>query len=176
MSNESGYLAAIKKANQERGKKPGSAPATPTARQTLTQQEREATRWAAEVAKTEIRSNTGLSGARFAVVLKLASASGSASHALEGFTSKELLVERIKKAVSMNEEVIGAYEINNGRPLTVAIDGDSVKFTAGEPRLGAKPISPERMLRLAQVEAAKRAKERPKEKDIMGNGGRGGKR
>ncbi len=175
MSNESGYLAAIKKANQERGKKPTTA-AAPTARQTLTVPEREATRWAAEIAKTDVRANPNLSGARFAVVLKLASASGSSSFALEGTASKELLVERIKKAIAMNEEVVGAYEINNGRPLTVAFDGDVVKFTAGEARSGAKPMSPERMLRLAQVEAAKRAKERPKEKDIMGNGGLGGKR
>jgi hypothetical protein len=175
MSNESGYLAAIKKSNQERGKKP-SASSAPSARQALSVQEKEAARWAAEVAKTDIRSNANLSGARFAVLLKLASASGSASFALEGLTSKELLVERIKKAIAMNEEVLGAYEINNGRPLTVAFDGDVVKFAAGEARSGAKPMSPERMLRVAQVEAAKRAKERPKEKDIMGNGGRGGKR
>lgn len=175
MSNESGYLAAIKRANQERAKK-GTTPSTPQMRGTpLSPAEREAQRWAAETAKAEIRSIVALQGSRFAVLLKLSGASGGASFALEGFPSKDLLVQRIKKAQAMNEEVVGAYEVNNGRPLKVVLEGEAVKFEAGTPRPGARPLSPEKMLRLAQVEAEKRAKERPKERDIMG-GGRGGKR
>lgn len=177
MSNESGYLAAIKKANQERGKKAAApTPSVPSIQKPLSPAEREATRWAAEVAKTEVRSTSNLHGSRFALLLKLSGASGAASYALEGLESKDALIARIKKAIAMNEEIAGAYEVNNGRPLTHAVEGDTIKFTAGASRSGARPMSPEKMLRLAQVEAAKRAKERPKERDIMGGGGRGGKR
>lgn len=172
MSEEPGYLQAIKRAREAKQQKGASASAA-TGRPTLSAQEREATRWAGEVAKTEIRSTANLSGARFAVLLKLAGASGAASFALEGFTSKELLVGRIKKAGAMQEEVAGAYEVNNGRPLTVKVEGEEVTFAAGTPRPGAKPLTPEQMLRQAQKEAEIRAKTRPAfDKNDRGQGGR----
>jgi hypothetical protein len=170
MSEEPGYLQAVKRAKQEKVEST-ARPAAQTARPSLSVQEREAVRWAGETAKTEVRSTKDLSGARFCLLLKLAGASGSASFALEGFTSKDLLVGRIKKAGTMQEEVMGAYEVNNGRPLTPTIDGETVTFAAGAPRAGAKPVTPEQMLRKAQAEAAIRAKERPANDD-RNRGGR----
>lgn len=172
MSEEPGYLQAAKRARQE--KVHATTAAAPSARTALTVQEREAVRWASEAAKTEIRSTKDLAGARFCVLLKLAGASGGASFAVEGLASKDLLIARIKKAAAMQEEVVGAYEVNNGRPLTPTIDGETVTFAAGAPRPGARPASPEQMLRKAQAEAAIRAKERPKDDRDGGRRGGGG--
>ena len=49
-----------------------------------------------------------------------------------------------------------------GRPVTVAIEEGQVALKMGEPRRGATPVSPEKMLRKAAAEAEIREKNRPK--------------
>ena len=69
----------------------------------------------------------------------------------------------VKPGATVGEEVLGAYEVKGGRPVTVAIEaGGQVVLKMGEPRRGANPVSPEKMLRKAAAEAVIREKNRPK--------------
>lgn len=165
MSQEPEYLQRLRRAQQERQDKAGkgAAPARPDAATTpaLSAQEQEALRWARKLAAgTELRSIRGLAGARFAVLVRLQSASGLRFLSVEGLASREALKERVKPGATVGEEVLGAYEVKGGRPVTIAIEAGQVVLKMGEPRPGANPVSPERMLRQAATEAEQRAKTR----------------
>jgi hypothetical protein len=173
VSDEPGYLQRMRQAKEQRDRqsRPLVTPSPDSV--SLNAQEREAVRWAKETAKAELRSIRKLAGARYAVLLKITGAGGTPSHALEGVESKEALTERVKTAGNMSEEVVGAYEVKGGRPLTVSNVDGQVTVSAGAPRPGAHPMSPEQMLRKAKAEAEERAKSNPREKDDLMKGGRG---
>jgi hypothetical protein len=137
-------------------------------------QEQEALRWARETSKgTELRSIRNLAGSRFAAVLRVQSASGVKFLSLEGFPTRESLIERVKPGATVGEELLGAYEVKGGRPVTVSIDeAGQVQLKMGSPRPGANPVSPEKMIRKAEAAAAERAKTRPRETTDRGRRGR----
>jgi hypothetical protein len=169
VSQEPEYLQRLRRAQQEQhdkvGKGPSEARPEATAPQ-YSQPEHEALRWAREVAAgTELRSIRNLAGARFAVLVRLQSASGLRFLSVEGLPGREALKERVKPGATVGEEVLGAYEVKGGRPVTVAIEAGQVVLKMGTPRPGANPVSPERMLRKAAAEAEHRAKTRPKGRD-----------
>ena len=79
MSNEPEYLQRLRRAQQERqGKEKAAGPGRVDAAQPqLTLQEQETIRWARGLAEgAELRSIRNLAGARFAVLVRLQSASG----------------------------------------------------------------------------------------------------
>ncbi len=164
MSQEPEYLQRLRRAQQERLEKSGkAAPAAhpEAAGPAYSAQEHETLRWARELAAgTELRSIRGLAGARFAVLVRLQSASGMRFLSVEGLPSREALKERVKPGATVGEEVLGAYEVRGGRPVTIAIEEGQVALKMGAPRPGANPVSPEKMLRKAATEAELRAKTR----------------
>ena len=113
MSDQPEYLRRLKEnqAKHERGA-PASGQGQAAA---LTLQEQEALKWARETA-TDLRAQKNLSGARYAVVLKVQSATGSTVHSLEGLPSREALVERLRPGSGYGEEVVASYEVRGGRP------------------------------------------------------------
>lgn len=180
MPDEPEYLQKLRRAREQREQKSRPAPGPADTTATLSAAEQEAVRWARETARTELRAVRNLSGARFAVLVKVASASGVAFHTLEGLASREAALERVKAARAMGDDVLGAYEVSGGRPLAVGEEKGQPTFSAGAARAGAKPMSPEQMFRRAQAEAAERARSRPAErsdrdrgKGKSGGGGRG---
>lgn len=171
MSDEPIYLQRIRQHRGRQGKAPEGAAAADEGR---SPQEREALRWAREAAGTELRSTKGIAGAKYAVVIKVNSATGAAMYSCEGAGSREALLERIKTAAFMSEDVVGAYEIRGGRPLVIGRSEEG-EFTlkAGPARPGANPLPPEKMLRQAAQAAAERAKSRPRDDDRGGPRRRG---
>ena len=175
MSDEPEYLVRLRKSREARVQR--QQPTVPTVASPtagLNQHEMEAVRWAREAAKgTELRSIRNLAGARFAALLRLQGASGVKFLSLEGFPGREALLERVKPGATVGEEVLGAYEVKGGRPVTLATDeGGQVVLKIGAPRPGANPVSPEKMIRKAEAIALELAKTRPK----GGPGGLGGDR
>ena len=164
MSQEPEYLQRLRRAQLERQQKAGKA--TAVARQesgqaSYTPQEEEALRWARKLAAgTELRSIRSLSGARFVVLVRLQSASGIRFLSVEGIPSRDALKERVKPGATVGEEVLGAYEVKGGRPVTVAFEAGQVVLKMGEPRRSPAQASPERMLREAANQAEQRAKSR----------------
>ena len=164
MSNEPEYLQRLRRAQLERQQKAGKA--TAVARQesgqpSYTPQEEEALRWARKLAAgIELRSIRNLAGARFVVLVRLQSASGIRFLSVEGIPSREALKERVKPGATVGEEVLGAFEVKGGRPVTIAVDAGQVVLKMGEPRRGSSQVSPERMLREAANQAEQRAKNR----------------
>lgn len=171
MSDQPEYLRRLQenRARHERSAPPGGQ--VPGA--ALSLQEREAIKWAREIAGTDLRAHKNLAGARYAVVLKVQSATGSTGFSLEGLASREALIERLRPGSGYGEEVVGSYEVRGGRPITVGTDAEGqIKLTMGTPRPGANPMSPEQMLRKATAQAEVRAKTRPREREGKGRGGR----
>jgi hypothetical protein len=167
VSNEPEYLQRLHKAQKEReARAPRAAgAAAPEAGPAYSPQEHEALRWARDLAAgTELRSIRNLSGARFAVLLRLQSASGMRFLSVEGIPSRDALKERVKPGATVGEEVLGAYEVKGGRPVTIVIEAGQVALKMGTPRPGANPVDPERMLRQAAAQAAERAKTRTKDR------------
>lgn len=170
MSDEPEYLRRLRE-NQERRDRPGPGTSTRSDARSLSSQEREATKWAREAAGTDLRSIKNLAGARYAVLLKVQSATGSTMMSVEGLATREALIERLKPGAGFGEEVIGAYEVRGGRPITTSTDTEGqIKLTMGSPRPGANPVSPEKMLRQVTAQAAVRAKTRPRDTERSGRG------
>jgi len=167
VSDEPMYLQRLRQNRRGKGKKGGAEAGEGEG---LSAQEQEALRWAREAAGTELRSRKDLAGAKYAIVIRVNSASGVAMSSCEGLPSREALIERIKNAAFMGEDVVGAYEVRGGRPLTVGNEDGTITLKAGAPRPRANPKSPEQMLRQAAQDAAERAKSRPRDDD------RGGRR
>jgi hypothetical protein len=164
------YLQRLRQNRGGQGKRGGVAA---NATEGLNAQEQEALRWAREAAATELRSKKDLAGAKYAIVIRVNAASGVALSSVEGLPSREALVDRIKNAAFMSEEVVGAYEVRGGRPLTVGNAEGEITLKAGPARPGANPTPPEKMLRQANLAAAERAKSRPRDDDRGGRGRRG---
>jgi hypothetical protein len=141
----------------------------------LTPQEQEALRWARETAGTDLRSVRGLAGARYAVLVRVQSATGVRYHSVEGLRNREALMARLMPEASLGEEIIAAYEVRGGRPVTIQVESGEVRLRMGAPRPGAKPVSPEKMLRQAAAQAARRSRTRGDRADRGGSGGRGGR-
>jgi len=164
MSDEPEYLQRLRRAQQERLEKAGKG--SPAGRAeaggpSYSAQEQETLRWARELAAgTELRSIRNLAGARFAVLVRLQGASGMRFLSVEGLPTREALKERVKPGATVGEEVLGAYEVKGGRPVTIGIEAGQVALKMGEPRRGANPLSPEKMLRQAASQAELRAKTR----------------
>ncbi len=173
MSNEPEYLRRIREAQAQKGAKGGAAGAKEQA--ALSVQEKEAVKWAKEVAGTDLRSMKGLAGAKYALLYRLASASGTTFISLEGLASREAFMERIKTGLMMGEEILGGYEVRGGRPAEIAVVDSEVTVKMGAPRPGANPLPPDKMLRKAAADAAEQAKRRPAEgdRDRRGGGGKG---
>lgn len=170
MSDEPDYLRRLRE-NQERRDRPATGTAPRADARSLTIQEREATKWGREAAGTDLRAVKNLPGARYAVLLKVQSATGSTMISMEGLPTREALLERLKPGAGFGEEVIAAYEVRGGRPVTSSVEPDGqIKLTMGAPRPGANPVSPEKMLRQATAEAAVRAKTRPRDTERSGRG------
>lgn len=163
MSQEPEYLQRLRRTQEERRGKGGKA-ATPSQKEaapSFNTQEQEAIRWARKLAEgAELRSIRNLVGARFAVLVRLQSASGLRFLSVEGIADREALKERVKPGATVGEEVLGAFEVRGGRPVTIAIEAGQVALKMGEPRAGAVQVSPEKMLRKAAAEAEHRAKTR----------------
>lgn len=166
MSDEPMYLQRLRQ--NRRGKAEQGGPGGATA-DGLNAQEEEALRWAREAAASELRSTKDLAGAKYAIVIRVSSASGTPLSSCEGLPTREALLERIKNAAFMSEDVVGAYEVRGGRPLTIGNDDGTITLKAGAPRPGANPKSPEEMLRQAAKDAAERAKSRPRDDDRGGS-------
>jgi len=177
VSNEPEYLQRLRKSQEERARRdqPTAAAAGPA----MSRVEQEALRWAKQVAKgAELRSIRNLAGSRFAALVRLQGASGVKFLSLEGFPSREALLERVKPGATVGEEVLGAFEVRGGRPVEVTNDeAGQVILKIGAPRPGASPLSPEKMIRRAEAMAAEREKTRPKGgPGDRGGGGRSGGR
>lgn len=168
MSNEPEYLRRLREAQAARqARKPGAQ--RPAAEAALSVAEQEALRWAKELSEgQELRSVRNLAGARFAVLVRLQSASGQRFLSLEGIPEREALRERVKPGATVGEEVLGAYEVKGGRPVTVAVEEGQVVLRMGAPRPGAQPVDPQKMLRQAAKDAARREKERPRDRERPG--------
>jgi hypothetical protein len=168
VSQEPEYLQRLRRAQQEKSQKGAkdSGAAKPESGGSFSGQEQEALRWARELAAgTELRSVRNLSGARFALLVRLQSASGVRFLSVEGIPTREALKERVKPGATVGEEVLGAYEVKGGRPVTIAIESGQVALKMGTPRPGANPVSPEKMLRKAAAEAEIREKNRPRDRE-----------
>ncbi len=169
MSQEPEYLQRLRRAQQEtsqKGAKDAGAAKADAVMANLNGQEQESLRWARELAAgTELRSVRNLSGARFALLVRLQSASGVRFLSVEGIATREALKERVKPGATVGEEVLGAYEVKGGRPVTITIEAGQVALKMGTPRPGANPVSPEKMLRKAAAEAEIREKNRPKDRE-----------
>lgn len=168
MSEEPEYLQRLRKAQgrQDKGGKDAAEGQRGSATPNYNQQEQEALRWARTLAAgTELRSIRNLSGARFAVLVRLQSASGMKFLSVEGIADREALKERVKPGATVGEEVLGAYEVKGGRPVSIVIDAGQVTLKMGAPRPGANPVSPEKMLRKAEADAEVRAKTRGKDRE-----------
>jgi len=163
VSGEPEYLQRLRKSQEAREQSRAPSPG-PSATAPLSRQEQEAVRWAKELAKgTDLRSVRSLNGARFAALLRLQGASGVKFLSLEGFPTREALIERVKPGATVGEEVLGAYEVKGGRPVTIGKDdAGQIALKIGAPRPGANPLSPEQMIRRAEAAAVERAKTRPK--------------
>lgn len=166
MSDEPMYLQRLRQNRRGKHERGGSGAETAAG---LNTQEQEALRWAREAAGTELRSTKDLAGAKYAIVIRVSSASGTPLSSCEGLPTREALLERIKNAAFMSEDVVGAYEVRGGRPLTVGNDEGTITLKSGAPRPGANPKSPEEMLRQAAKDAAERAKSRPRDDDRGGS-------
>ncbi len=172
MSNdEPEYLKALRR-SQERRRAAREAPA-PGRATAPNPAEREALRWAREVAGREIRVPPGVPSAKLAILVQPITPFGKPPVSLEWLPSRDALIERVKAAQGAGENVLGAFELTTGRPITPEVKEGKVVLNAGEPRQIMKPLSPERMIRLASKQAEQLARTR-KAGDFSKGGGRSG--
>jgi hypothetical protein len=170
--DEPGYLKALKeqqrraRAARHGGDRQTSGGAAPNPA------EREAIKWAREVAGREPQVVRDLSGNRCAILFKPASIDGRAPITLEGVADRTALVGRLGEAESHGQEVLGCYELSSARPLTWERQGGKVVFQAGPVRQVAKALSPAQMLRQARAQAEQMARSRKPDDRGRGGGGR----
>jgi hypothetical protein len=169
--DEPEYLKALRRSQERRRSAAEKAEAART--KTPNPAEREALRWAREKAGRDLRVPPSVPGTKVAVLVQPITPFGKPPVTLEWLPSREALIERVKAAQGAGENVLGAFELTTGRPLTPEIKDGKVVLTAGEPRQIMKPLSPERMIRLASKQAEQLAKTR-KVGDFSRGGGRGG--
>jgi hypothetical protein len=173
MSDEPGYLKALRdqqrRQKHERGPQAGRSDSSLTA--APTRNEREAIKWAREVAGQDPQVSPTLRGAVAAILFKPASIDDRAPITLEGVPSREALAKRLQTAASYGHEVLGLFEVSTTRPLTASRSGESTTFSAGAPRILGQELSPEQMIRRAAREAQQAA--RTRRPDERGRGGKG---
>ncbi len=161
MADEPAYLQKLRRDRAARGKAVGAKSAPDASEPKRTVAEEEAVRWAKEVTGGGVlRSVQDLHGARYAVLRKITSAAGTTYYSLEGLATRSRLLERLRPGAGMGEEILGAYEVKGGRPVTYQATPEGVTMSLGAARSGANPLSPEKMLRKAELEAEKRARTR----------------
>ncbi len=170
MSNdEPEYLKALRRTQELQ--KAASAKATPAGgTKTLSPAEREAHRWAKEVGGKEIRIAGSLASSKVAVLVQPITPFGKPQVSLEGLADRAALEERVKAAQGAGENIVGAYELTTGRPLTVEVNEGKVTFTPGAKREIMKAESPERMIRKAAKQAEILAKTRKVDDRDRGRG------
>ena len=176
MSQEPEYL---KRLIAGQGQKKGAGRAVgagKSATPPLTVQEQEAVKWAREVAGTKLRSIKGVHGAKYVLLYRLSSASGIKMTSLEGVDSRDGLITRIKNGIMMGEEMVAGYDVRGGRPAEVTITSGEVAIKMGQPRPGANPVPPEKMLRRAAQQAVELAKKKPQGTSSRGAKGKGSSR
>jgi hypothetical protein len=166
VTQEPEYLKRLRSKQGRRGSGDpppgGGSGSKPKAKSGLSVQEQEAIRWAREIAGTELRSVKNLAGAPYCVVIRVQSATGEMLYSIEGLKNREALIKRLMPDAGLGEEILGSYEVRGGRPITTEVVDKELKLRMGEPRPGANPVSPEKMLRMATSQAAIRAKTRPR--------------
>ncbi len=172
MSDEPEYLKAIRR-TQEQQKQSGAKSAPVSNAKAPSPAERETMRWAKEVGGKEIRVVNQLANMKVAILVQPITPFGKPPVSLEGLASREALAERIKAAQGAGENVVGAYEMTTGRPLTFEIQDGKVVFTAGQARQLMKAQSPEKMIRAATKQAEILAKTRKVDDRDNRGGGRG---
>lgn len=172
MSNdEPEYLKALRR-TQEQQKAATTKAAPSGGAKTQSPAEREAHRWAKEVGGKEIRVVGSLATSKVAVLVQPITPFGKPQVSLEGLADRAALEERVKAAQGAGENIVGAYELTTGRPLTVEVVDGKVSFTPGAKREVLKAQSPEKMIRQATKQAEILAKTR-KVDDRDRGGGRG---
>jgi len=172
-NDEPDYLKAIRRA-QERKKGPLPRAGTDVPKEApLSPVEREALRWAREVAGQEVRPGPTLRGAKCAFLSQPKTYDGKAPILLDGVVSREALLNKYEAATSFGDKVLGCYDLVGSRPLNVETKDGKTSFVPGAVRQIAKAMTPEQMIRKAAQEAEQLAKTR-KPDDRMGRGGRGG--
>ncbi len=170
-NDEPEYLKALRQ-NQEKHKAASTRTATSATSKVQSPAEREALRWAREVGGKDIRVAAGLASAKVAVLVQPITPFGKPQVSLEGVNDKAALEERVKAAQGAGENIVGAYEITTGRPLTVEVVDGKVNITPGQKREVLKAQSPEKMIRMATKQAEILAKTRKVDDRDRGGGGR----
>ena len=172
MADEPGYLKALRdqqrRQKNERGREAGRSDSSLTA--APSRNEREAIKWAREVAKQDPQVSPTLRGAAAAVLFKPASIDDRAPITLEGVPSREALARRLDTAANLGHEILGLFDVSTTRPLTASRGPDGTTFSAGSPRITGQQLSPEQMIRRAAKEAQQARMRRP---DDRGRGGKG---
>jgi hypothetical protein len=74
--------------------------------------------------------------------VRLQSASGVRFLSVEGIPTREALKERVKPGATVGEEVLGAYEVKGGRPVTVGHRSGSGGPEDGNPAARSQPGEP----------------------------------
>jgi hypothetical protein len=169
--DEPEYLKALRRRQESQKPEGQTKPGAAARVATPSPSEREATRWAQEVAGKDVRIGTSLTGAKVAVLVQPITPFGKPAVTLEGFPSRDALAERVKAAQGAGENVLGCFELTTGRSLTAEVQEGKVVFTAGPKREIMKAQTPERMIRLAAKQAEVLAKTR--KVDDRDRGGRG---
>lgn len=173
--DEPEYLKALRR-SQERKKvepAPRRAGAAPT-EAPFAPGEREALRWAREVAGQDVRPAPSLRGAKCAFLSQPKTYDGKAPIMLEGVANKEALLSRYEAASSFGDKVLGLYDIGSARPLTIETKEGKTAFVPGPARQITKAMSPEQMIRKAAQAAEQLAKSRKPDDLMRGGRGKGG--
>ncbi|MGB7213169.1 MAG: hypothetical protein WBC97_11155 [Gemmatimonadales bacterium] len=172
MSDEPGYLKALRASQQ---KKKGAAPAlTGGKHASASIEEREAQRWATEVAKEEVTSTPSVHGAGCVFLFSPRTFTGKAPVVLHGVADRAALAQRVAAAATAGETVLGCFDVRERKPLTPRGEGGAIVFDAGPARALPKAVSPEQMIRRATLAAEELAKTRKTDdRDRGGHGGRG---
>lgn len=172
MADEPGYLKALRdQQRRQKSQRPQGGRSDSSLTSAPTRNEREAVKWAREVAGQDPQVSPTLRGAAAAILFKPASIDDRAPIMLEGVPSRDALAKRLEKAKSYGHEVLGLFEVSTTRPLTAARSGEGTTFEAGSPRIIGQELSPEQMIRRAAREAQQAA--RTRKPDDRGRGGKG---
>jgi hypothetical protein len=175
VNDEPEYLKARRRAQErmkgrgqprEKTEAPREAPLSPS--------EREALRWARELAGQEVRAAPTLRGAKCAFLSQPKTYDGKGPIMLDGVGSREALLTRYEAATSFGDKVLGCYDLISSRPLNIETQEGKTTFVPGATRQIARPMSPEQTIRKAAQAAEQLAKNRkPDDRNRGGGAGRG---
>lgn len=174
-NDEPEYLKALRR-NQQRNRKPPRGRPAAEPRDPLSPAEREALRWAREVAGQDVRAAPTLRGAKCAFLSQPRSYDPKSPVLLDGVGSREALLTRYEAATSFGDKVLGCYDLISGRPLSIETVEGKVTFVPGQARQIARPLTPEQMIRKAAQEAEQKARTRRPDEGRRGRGPGGGRR